>query len=1016
VLGGPAGREREWATACDALSHLCDDGRGRVVLVSGEPGIGKTHFAEALAAAAAERGLLVVWGRAWEVEGAPPFWPFFEALRALSRLVPELPTPSEMTAWLDGTSAPPDEGIRFRLFDRIVEHLRAVGAHRPLLLVLDDLHAADKPSLLLLQLLARSLHGLRLLIIATHREVAPTLDRATLTRIAREAVSIPLGPLAGDALDRVVRGQTDVQSGLDEIVTKSGGNPLFALELARSPNRASLPRSIEETVRQHLAVLSAEAQQVAAAASVLGRELDRGELGRLTPLLDEHWSELVAAGILHETVERRAIFSHVLLRDVIYRQLSAAERRALHARVTVELAHLPRAAFARRSAEAVHHALAAGEHARALDWAVIAIEYAAQQLAFEESVRLADSVLAAIPPAAESAAARARIGVARASVLMRAGDSEAGRVSAFEAAELAAMAGHPVLYGEAALAYATAFRFGGVEPRMLELLTAAIERLPEGNDALRARLVARLSSGVYPAQPDRSAALADEALALSIQLGDDRVRLDVLTFVQASAIRVRDGLETNRVRDEEALELALKLDDPFATMQTRVRLYNCALQAADLARADLHLANYLLDVGRHAYGMHHRISPAIRAGRAALAGDLDTATRLLDEYAERNADEKSPELRVGFDGVRFNLLRLRRRPIGADEYTQTPEIHRFAPHFVSQERAWGAAMSGDANGVRQLLRNFPPMAGPWMAFIAEVAYIVGDRELALRVRPFVDKIEAPVLTWGPIFIESSVAAARARIAAVLGEPEAVAHYEEALAVYERLQAPIWRARIELELARVIARGDRSRALALLASSEATAKRLGHEGLAGEVERARSALAPSTSELTLERAGEVWTLKRGDESVTLRDSKGVHYLAELLRRPGSEVHVSELVAADGDEPIDVGSAGEELDATAQKQYRDRIEALRERLADAEERGAADAAERARCELEALAGELKRAVGLGGRTRQAGSRVERARVNVQRRLKDVLERVQKASPSLARELEASLITGTYCLFRG
>ncbi|HWL86343.1 MAG TPA: hypothetical protein VNO21_11105, partial [Polyangiaceae bacterium] len=177
---------------------------------------------------------------------------------------------------------------------------------------------------------------------------------------------------------------------------------------------------------------------------------------------------------------------------------------------------------------------------------------------------------------------------------------------------------------------------------------------------------------------------------------------------------------------------------------------------------------------------------------------------------------------------------------------------------------------------------------------------------------------------------------------------------------------------------------------------------------------------------LERNGEFWTLCYQGREIRLRNSKGLHYLAALLREPGREFHVGDLIdgAAEtttmGDAELreaglhaqEPGDAGAWLDARAKSAYKQRLARLTDALEDAEARGDREGAVRLRQEREALAEELARAIGLGGRTRKAGSASERARINVQRRLRDVVTRVAEIDAALGRELELHVKTGVFC----
>jgi hypothetical protein len=161
-------------------------------------------------------------------------------------------------------------------------------------------------------------------------------------------------------------------------------------------------------------------------------------------------------------------------------------------------------------------------------------------------------------------------------------------------------------------------------------------------------------------------------------------------------------------------------------------------------------------------------------------------------------------------------------------------------------------------------------------------------------------------------------------------------------------------------------------------------------------------------------GEVWRVEQGERNIRVRDSRGMRLLARLLERPDEEIHVLALASDDGGSVAET-TAGEIIDERARQAYRQRLAELSEDLEEAERNADRGRIEKARREREALEAELARAVGLGGRSRQAGSATERARVNVQRRIKDAIARVAESDAAIGRTLERSVRTGTFCCFR-
>src|SRR5829696_8020116 len=304
------GRAPELAAIAAAMA-TARRGAQRAVHLVGEPGIGKTALAEHVTMTASGQGWTVVWGRAWVAEAAPPYWLWQQTLGSLAGatdlstrlhpatvawlvdLVPELAGAGEVAP---APALDPDRA-RVALHRAVVQVLRAAAADRPLLVVLDDVHAADPASLVLATLVCRSLPDSRLLVVTTQRPVGPGgRDTAALGELARQGAVVAVGPLDQAA----VAAQAAALSGTDLapeeaawLYRASGGNPFFVEQLVRwsTLHRAAglvggLPVSaaVRRVVGERLATLGRDDRRVVTVAAVAGDEVDQEVLATVAGL------------------------------------------------------------------------------------------------------------------------------------------------------------------------------------------------------------------------------------------------------------------------------------------------------------------------------------------------------------------------------------------------------------------------------------------------------------------------------------------------------------------------------------------------------------------------------------------------------------------------------------------------------------------------------------------------------------------------------------------------------------
>src|SRR6266536_2374570 len=475
VMGDPArrpgsrafvGRDRELAELLAGLEDAAG-GRRRLFLIAGEPGIGKTWLAEHLAGHATRRGARVLWGRCWEAGGAPPFWPWTQVIRAL--------TEDRDLAERLGMTAPPlvasreSEAARFYLFEAVSGFLEQAASVEPLLLVFDDLHAADDPSLLLLQFLARDLRGARLLVVGTYRDIEADRHPGVVDavgQLVREGQSLILRGLDRAAVKGLIEAFSGVvpsEAKVAAVHETTEGNPLFVREAVRllateatlqDPGRGGvpIPGSVRAVIQRRLTPLSADAVQVLSAAAVVGREFDLALVGPSCELPVERvlgaLSEALALGIVAEdpgTVGAYR-FSHSLIREVLYERLPIPARMQLHRQVGEAIERLYGSGSGAHVAELARHfaeVAAAGEGAKALEYAGRAGERAMGMYAYEEAAAEYQRALRALEFAGPDEPVRCELLLRLGAAQARAGSYQQAKESCLRAAEISRRLGAP---------------------------------------------------------------------------------------------------------------------------------------------------------------------------------------------------------------------------------------------------------------------------------------------------------------------------------------------------------------------------------------------------------------------------------------------------------------------------------------------------------------------------------------------------------------------------------------------
>jgi class 3 adenylate cyclase len=703
-------------------------GEGRLALLTGEPGVGKTRLAAELAAQVQVEGATVLAGRCDEDLGVP-YQPFVEALRhfvdhtaeleerlgryggELTRLVPEL---SDRVPGLPPPLTSEPETERYRLFDAVAAWLATVSAEQPLLLVLDDLQWGAKPTLLLLRHIVCSADLKRIMVVGTYRdtelghghplfEVVADLrrrggvERLSLTGLDPSGVAAFMEQAAEHALDdedllvaRAVHEETE-------------GNPFFVREVFRHlietgaverrdgrwgtrlpVEEIGIPESVRDVVGRRLSRLSEEANQALRMGAVVGAEFDASVVQAVAGLDEEtllcSLEEAAHARLIIEAPGARYRFAHALVRDTLYGELSGPRRLTLHRKVAeaIEALHVTRLddflpALAHHWAQA---SAPAGDTAKAIDYATRAGHRALAQLAHDEAVVYFTRALELYDAARSATGESGRLDLllALGEAQRRAGQA-AFRATLLDATNIARRLGDTERLVRAVLANSRGVHSdsGVVDWERVEALEAAAAALGEDEHAARARVLATLASElVFAGDWHRRRKLSDEAVAAARRAGDDATLARVLNM-RGFVVQVPETLEQRLAETSEGLEVSARLGDPFERYYAMWLRRQAAAEAGDFREADWaldqqeRLASALGQPPLRWYVMMQRV------WGEALAGRLDRAERLATEAFQLGQEIEHPDASVLY-AMQLFMIRLDQGRLDELEPTLTEAV------------------------------------------------------------------------------------------------------------------------------------------------------------------------------------------------------------------------------------------------------------------------------------------------------------------------------------------------------
>ena len=1035
------GREREVALLSAGLQDALG-GRGSVFLVSGEPGIGKTALAEHVADRAADQDTRVVWSRSWDGGGAAPYWSWTQIIRALvegldedalgsilstetapiAMLVPELTERFGEAA--ESSPVPDSTAGRFYLFEAVARFLKGASSLQPLVVILDDLLAGDRPSLLLLRFVAKDVRASRLMLVATYRDAEATRSPEVLEvlgDLVREGSALGLRGLSREDVGRLIAHTAGVEpweGKVAAIAEATAGNPLFVREVTRllagedrldRPGRLTIPvpDSVRAVIRRRLAPLSAEGLQLLSAAAVVGRDFDVTLAAAASDLPTEHvlgsLSEAEALGVVAPVPETVGTyrFSHPLMREAIYTGLPLPARMQMHGRVGEAIERLYGPDSTSHLGELAHHfsqVAAAGQSAKAMEYARRAGDQAMDSCAYEAAAAQYQRAVETLRFAELDERHRCELLLRLGNAQARAGEYGEAKRSFRRAAEIARRTGAPGHLAQAALGFGEPQVEGGlVDQQLLSLLQEALDALPSDDSALRARVLARFSLELtFSDETALQESLSREALEMARRLGDVTA-LAVARRARWMAVWGPDGLEERSALSDEILGLARRTVDPEMELLGRARRITCSMEAGDIRAADAHIAAHgrLAEELRMPY--HEWTAATLRAGRALMDGSLEEAEKLADEALSllpgrpnaplANLNQLTP---IRWEQGRIGELR------GAwEELTERFPQAAFGGGWISLANADGGREDDARRDLLSLVDDISEMSrdGLWLSSIATAALAASrldERDAAARLYPLllpyaertiVIPMPHPVMSFGSASLYLGLLAT-----VTTRWDEAADHYESALRANTRLGARAFLARTQYEYGRMLVRrgqaADRGRTRELLDRAEANARACGMTALLESCERLRALevgeslemkeaevpALPEAGKSVFRAEGDYWTVVYEGSLVRLRDSKGLRHLARMLAEPGREFHVVDLEAAESPRPRSASTGPAEAART------DSLE-TRFDLGDAGEALDAEAKAAYKARLEELEEELDDAESWGDPERAAKAREER-----------------------------------------
>lgn len=930
------GRTRELAHLRIAFDEA-RRGRGRFLLIGGESGVGKTRLCEEAASIAAEAGTTVLGGSCLEGEATLPYLPFVELLEAAARTVPSSSlrqalgesaaqlaaiSPHLRTTFQDIPPAPPflPEHERQYLFAAVRDFLNRLSQGRPLVLVFEDVHWADLPTLLLVRHLIPFVASRPILVIATYRPSEVGIgDPSSQTRTsfgllvdqvnrARRGDVLELADLSADETEAMVGAilRTPPSAEAAKAVYElTGGNPFFIEQVVKHlaeehrlgemtgelvPNTGAdfqVPQSVKRVIDRRLDSAGTPCADVLSIASVVGHYFDFEVLSTVWEQdpadLETGLQRATAAHLITGQRVGRSLrysFRHDLIRQALLEHLSLPRRERLHAAIGQAIEDASTVSGEERDSEIAYHYANAGhaiDAGRALRSLQIAAAKASAATAYEQAADLYELALGYVAPG--NLATRCELLLDASDARKRVSDSDAARAGYANAAAIAMKLDNAAFLARAALGFARSWpTISSVDAVAVKLLQDALEAVPHEDLIGRARLSSRLALQLlYSGSPSEVLERAREAVALARSSGDPITLARALQVLHA-ALWEPHHLDERLCVATETLLLADAIADPaVALWGHRPRIADLSEFARmDEARVEVDTYERIaISVGQPIFVWQAAVR---RAMLAIFEGHLEEGERLAHRSLELGQRAEGQNLMAAFGGqlliIRWQQGRLEElRPLIMQSRTSQPNVKLWSAvlAFIESEAGNTAAARAEFEQLAEGRFASIPNEDTLLVVLVLATLVCAALGDGLRAEELYELL-APY-DGRNIVVSEGVACvgATAHYLGVLAATarrwdDAESHFEAAIELNANTGGRPWLARAQFELARMLlARrrpGDRVRSRDLLATALGIARDTGMRGLQDKIEgiqRGHRRLLPDRPDGLTTRELEILTL-------------------------------------------------------------------------------------------------------------------------------------------------------------